>query len=144
MPQVSRRRLPKQVEERIYESFYKAITLLGKEGADLFYNDLLTKTEKVMIPKRLAIAILLSKGRTYAEIKDRLNVTQSTIVSVAKTLEYSEGYKLAIKKLEKSEAWREMWQDIERTLYRFNSPGRAFIDEEVIKHKLGHKKKTLV
>lgn len=144
MPQVSRRRLPKQVEERVYESFYKAITLLGKEGARLFYDDILTKTEKVMIPKRLAIAILISKGKSYEEIRNRLNVTQSTIVSVSKTLEYSSGYKSAIGKLEKNVAWNEMWQDVERLLYRIGTPGKAFVDEEVIKHRLGHKRKTLV
>src|SRR3989344_4651164 len=145
MPQISRRPLPKHIQEKMDNSLYEAVSVLKKkEEVIQFIGDLLTKTEKVMIPKRFAIAILLSKGWTFESIKDRLKVTQSTITSVAKTLEFSGGYRKAIEKLEKSENSRDFWQEIERLHFRTSSQSQAFVDEELIKKKLGHDKKTLV
>ena len=144
MPEVSRRKLPREIEEKIKASFYEAISVVkGDKESELFLRDLLTPTERVMIPKRLAIAILLSKGWTNSMICSRLNVTNSTVASVVRTFEASEGFKTVIDKLQKNEAWRSLWQDIESLLYRFSLPGRVFIEEGAIKHKLGLKKKTL-
>ena len=126
-------------------SLYEAVSFLKKrEEVIQFIGALLTKTERVMIPKRFAIAILLSKGWTFDSIKDSLKVSQSTITSVAKTLEFSKGYKKAIEQLEKSESFREFWQEIERLHYRVSSQTQAFADEELVKKKLGRDKKTLV
>ena len=144
MPQVSRRKLDKEVKQKIYESFYKALGLLGENDAKYFVNDLLTPTEKIMIPKRLAIAILLSQEWSYNAIRETLKVTQTTISSVSKVLTFSVGLRLAIEKLSKNEAWRSWWQDIERLLYRLSSPGKTFLDDDLVRHKLKHKKKTLV
>jgi len=144
MPQVSRRKLDKEVKQKIYESFYKALGLLGENDAKYFVNDLLTPTEKIMIPKRLAIAILLSQEWSYNAIRETLKVTQTTISSVSKVLTFSGGLRLAIEKLSKNEAWRSWWQDIERLLYRLSSPGKTFLDDDLVRHKLKHKKKTLV
>ena len=114
MPQVSRRKLPREIEEKIKASFYEAISVVkGDKESELFLRDLLTPTERVMIPKRLAIAILLSKGWTNSMICSRLNVTNSTVASVVRTFEASEGFKTVIDKLQKNEAWRSLWQDIE-------------------------------
>lgn len=135
MPQVSRRPLSREAEEKIYTSFYKAIGLIGEDEARLFVGDLLTRTERIMLPKRLAIAILLTRGENYNSIRDALKVTQTTIASVSKTLELSEGLRKAIKKLEKSETWRSWWQDVESLLYRLSSPGKVFIDEEAISRR---------
>jgi len=144
MTQVSRRPLDKDVEGRIYESFYKAIGLLNEKEARAFINDLLTPTEKIMLPKRLAVAILLAQGWNYDAIRETLKVTQTTVSSVYKTLAFSGGLKLAILKLSKNQAWQKWWQDVESLLYRLSSPAKVFMDEGAIRHKLGLKKKTLV
>lgn len=144
MAQVSRRPLDKDIEGRIYESFYKAVGLLNEKEARAFINDLLTPTEKIMLPKRLAIAILLSRGWNYDAIRDTLKVTQTTVSSVYKVLSFSTGLRLAIEKLSANQAWQEWWQGIEKLLYRLSSPGKVFMEEGVIKHKLGHKRKTLI
>lgn len=145
MPQISRRRLPKEIEEKIKASFYEAVSAVkGDREVALFLRDLLTPTERVMIPKRLAIAILISKGWNNMRICSHLNVTNSTVASVVKAFESSSGFKAVINKLQKNEAWRSLWQDIESLLYRFSAPGRGFIEEDVIRRKLRLKKKTLV
>ena|SRR3989344_468542 len=145
MPQVSRKRLPREIDGKIKASFYEAVsTVKGDQETQLFLKDLLTPTERIMIPKRLAIAILLSKGWSNVLICNRLNVTNSTVASVVRVFENSNGFKSVIEKLQKNERWRDLWQDIESLLYRFSSPGKVFVEEGGIRHKLGLKKKTLV
>ena len=49
------------VEERMFEVFEKTfLGLKSAESARLLLGDLLTRTEKIMIAKRLAIAVLLA------------------------------------------------------------------------------------
>ena len=144
MPQISRKPISKDIENKIYESFYRAIGLLKEAEARLFIDDLLTKTERVMLPKRLAIAILLLKGWNYESIKEVLCVTQTTIASVSRTLEFSTGLRKAIENLNESEAWRGWWEEVEGLLYRLSSPGKVFLDEEIIKRKQAQRTKTLV
>lgn len=146
MTQVSRRVLHKQVEQQIFETLWEAISQVrNREDIQIFLNDLLTPTERMMIAKRLAIAVLLLKERNYETIKDFLKVSNETISKVALTLKLNRGYKIAINKVIRTQAGREFWQDIENLLYRFSTPGRVFLPEDMVKYKLGHnKKKTLV
>lgn len=145
MSQVSRRKLHKSVEEKIYNTLWEAVAKLNSdEEIKLFLNDLLSPTERTMIAKRLAIASLLAKGHTYDVIKDLLKVSQETVAKVSIAMSQSSGYISTINKIAKSEATREFWKDIESALYRISSPGKVFMPENAIKYKLGHKKKTLV
>lgn len=128
----------------MFEGFFRAIGLLNRRDAEVFLNDLLTRTERIMLAKRLAISILLDAGKTYDEIKGMLNVSQSTITSVGKTLELSSGYRRAIEKLKKSEKWHEFWQELERLYFRSVNQKYTFTDEEEIKRRLRHSKRTLV
>ena len=144
MPQVSRKPLDRETANRLFESFFRAIGLLNRQDAEVFLNDLLTRTERVMLAKRLAISILLDAGKTYQHIKELLNVSQSTITAVGKTLELSGGYRRAIEKLKKSERWKEFWQELERFHFQNVNARYTFSEEDEIKRKLGHRKKTLV
>lgn len=145
MTQVSRRVLNKQVAEQIFETLWEAISQVrDKQEIQIFLNDLLTPTERIMIAKRLAIAVLLLKQHDYETIKDFLKVSGETISKISLILKMNQGFKLAINKVIKTEAGRQFWQDIENLLYRLSAPGKVFLPEEVIKYKLGHKKKTLV
>lgn len=145
MTQVSRRVLHKQVEEQIFETLWEAISQVrDKKDVQIFLNDLLTPTEKVMLAKRLAIAVLLLKQRNYQTIKDFLKVSGETISKISLILKMNKGFKLAINKVVRTEAGRQFWQEIENLLYRFSAPGKVFLPEETVKYKLGHRKKTLV
>lgn len=142
---MSRKVLNKKIEEQIYQTFWEALSKLNaQEEIQVFLNDLLSPIERTMLAKRLAIAALLSKNYTYESIMDTLKVSNNTVAKVSIILNNNPGYKVAIGKIAKSEATREFWQDIESALYRISSPGKVFIDKGAIKHKLGHKKKTLV
>ncbi len=144
MSQVSKKSLPKNIEDKIYLSLIEAIKLLkNDQEVDKFLFDLMTPTERVMIPKRLAIAILFSKGWSQDMICSRLNVTATTVSWVTKMYDLASGFKSVIEKLKSNEANRAFWQDLENILYRMSSPGKVFLDEGIVRNKLGHKKKTL-
>ncbi|MDO8487412.1 MAG: Trp family transcriptional regulator [Candidatus Curtissbacteria bacterium] len=145
MSQVSRRLLDKRIEEQIFETLWEAISQLkDKKDIQIFLNDLLTPVERIVLAKRLAIAVLLLKSTDYGTIKNLLKVSGETISKVSLILKMNNGYKLAINKIVMTEAGRQFWQDIESALYRLGTPRKAFLPEEVIKYRLGHKKKTLV
>ncbi len=81
--QVSRLPLPKVLEEQMYELFRKALADLHTEDdVQAFLDDLLTSTEKVMLGKRFAIAVLLAKNYDYRAIQRIMKVSMSTVASV--------------------------------------------------------------
>src|SRR3989344_4676699 len=114
MSQVSKKPLQKDIESKIYSSLIEAIKLLkSDQEVDEFLYDLMTPTERVMIPKRLAIAVLWDKGWSQDMICSTLNVTPTTVGWVSKMYHLSSGLRNVIGKLKKSEASRAFWQDLE-------------------------------
>jgi len=109
MAQVSRHPLSKIIYERIFEIFIKSIvSIKDKKEAEDFLNDFLTPTERIMLAKRLAIAVLLTKGYDYASIRKILHVSFSTVASVSVFLKYTgEGYKKVVDKLLREEAIKD-------------------------------------
>ncbi len=145
MPQVSKRVVSKQVEEKIIETFLEALSQLrNKKDILLFINDLLYPVERIMLAKRLAIAVLLIKGWNYESINNMVKVSNDTISRVSVAIKTNKGYKIASDKLSQTEAVREFWQDLHRLAYRLGVPGRAFADDYIIKRRLGQKSKTLL
>ena len=99
MTKVSKRLLDKDLENRIFEVFTKSIVeLKNSDDVKSFLNDLLSPVEKIMLVKRLAIAILLLKGYTYEMIDDALKVSHTTIMRISFWLKYGEnnGYRRVI------------------------------------------------
>jgi len=100
MSQVSRNKLDLKTQNNLLKNFLLVISKLNKEEqAKLFLDDLLTRTEKIVLAKRLAIALMLESGKSYDEIKDLLKVSSSTIGLVNNQLNNGFGYKLVLKGL---------------------------------------------
>lgn len=145
MPQVSRRMLSKDVEGKITETLLEAVSQIrDKKEVSLFLNDLLTPTERIMVTKRLAIAILLLKGWGYDGVKDVLKVSSDTISRVALVLKMNNGYRIVVEKLLKTEAGREFWRDIVKLVHRIGTPTDAFADDAILNKKFGYTKKIIV
>lgn len=142
MSQVSKRILPKNIQERLFQNFWEIFAQIKKpKDVALFLEDFLSPTEKIMLAKRLTIAILFSKGFDHRSISSLLKVSTSTVNNISMFLKTnSPGYKLLIRKYTQKEIFKEFIKDLERTIYRLQ-PSRHFTDEELIKVKLGHKKK---
>jgi uncharacterized protein YerC len=84
MPQISHYKLDKAIEEEIYKQFWSSIAKINDiPKASQFFSDLLTETEKVMLSKRLAAAILMVRGRSATDIKKSIHITYSTIGTIA-------------------------------------------------------------
>jgi len=114
MSQISRNPLKKKTEEKLLKIFFKTIDdLRGEEGVEKFFGDLLTPTEKVMLSKRLGIAVLLTKGATYGEISEALNVTSGTINKISDWLKlggegFGKSVELIIRKEKSDRSWRDL------------------------------------
>jgi len=86
-----------ELSERIVDA---ALLLRGKSELSSFFNDLLTRTEKAMLGKRLLIAIFLKQGCSYDQISRILCVGPNTISLVNDRFQSGEGFALVVKKLE--------------------------------------------
>lgn len=84
---------------------YDMIALLkNREEVKQFFKDLLTLSETVMVSRRLQIAKMLLEGFSYRDIRDKLKVGVSTIVSVERWLNQGfGGYRNIIKRHKKQE-----------------------------------------
>ena len=101
MGRISRRRIDPEIEERIFEIFWDYLATLKKpEGIHEFLVSLLSYTEQVMFSKRLAIAVLLTRGYNYRDIDETLKVSTSTVGTVHKQLLVgAPGYTKAVNKI---------------------------------------------
>lgn len=94
-----------------------------QEDVENFLEDLLSPTEKIMLVKRLAIAILLTKGYTYDDIDDTLKVSRPTIMNVSYWLKHGKtGYQNVVERIIKNQKREELFDKIEEILLRLSPP----------------------
>lgn len=126
MGRVSKRKIDPEIEERIFEIFRDYIAIL-RDPKDIneFFISLLSFTEQVMIAKRLAIAVLLSRGYNYEEIDQTLKVSKSTVGSIHKQILIgAPGYKKAIELISKKEKLEGFWNNLEEIVLKLSGPKR--------------------
>lgn len=126
MSKLSRRFLDKELENKIFEVFLKTIVDIKTTAeAKNFIEDLLSPTEKIMLVKRLAIAVLLTKGKTYEYIDHTLKVSRATIMTVSLWLKHGKGgYGKVVDKILKTQNKERLIDNIEEILIRLSPPKR--------------------
>ena len=83
MAQVSKRWLRPDVERKIRGLLVECVARCrDQQSASNFIDVLLTDTEKLMIAKRIAVALMLIKGNKAEEIDDKLKVSLGTVYTV--------------------------------------------------------------
>ena len=83
--------------DRLFQSF---LNLESIEECYSYFEDLCTVKELSDISQRLDTAILLSEGKSYQQILERVDISTATIGRVSKALNYGTGgYRAAIEKL---------------------------------------------
>lgn len=124
MGRISRRRINPEVEERVFGIFRNYLAhLTNPLDIQEFLLSLLSYTEQVMIAKRLAIALLLSRGFTYEHIDDTLKVSKSTIGTVHKQLLIGAlGYKKATFHILNREKQENLWNKFEEIILKLSPP----------------------
>lgn len=109
MPHVSRKSLPKKTEIELINSLKIVVKRTTKnDEIEKLISSLLTRTEKLMISKRLAIVVLLKEGVPEQDIADGLNVTRETVERLNLISQVrGEGYEVAIKKLKDEKVYEQ-------------------------------------
>lgn len=112
MPQITKYPTSSTVDDRIFEVFIKSfVSLRVKDSAADFINDLFSPTEKVMLTKRIAIALLLLRDYQYRDISKILRVSVATISTVNISLKHGKGsYKKILDKIMREEKMEEFFQ----------------------------------
>jgi uncharacterized protein YerC len=118
MTQVSKYPIRKDIEKRMFEILRETIMdLKNEDEIEDFLHDFLSPIEKIMLAKRLSVAVLLHKGYGYDSIAQVLRVSPPTIATVSLLLKYSgKGYKRAVEKIIKKEKMNDFWGEIEDIL----------------------------
>lgn len=144
MSQVSKKVLNPKITQRLFENFWEMLAnIKNPNDIKIFLEDFLSPTEKIMLAKRMAIAILFSKNYDHRSIASILKVSTSTVNNIARQLAIqTPGYQLLIKKYLDKQATREFLEELGRIFYRFSSPGKSFMEEDAIRAKFGHRKKV--
>lgn len=151
MAQVSKYPLDDLVEKRIFEIFLQTFAdLKSKEHVEKFLYDLLSPTERIMLAKRLGIAVMLTKKESYETIKKTLRVSDATIMNISNWLKTEgEGYKMVIEKILQTQAWEQLWDTVEEKLSSVIPPGkgtdwRRIRREEHFKRRLRRQKRAAI
>ncbi len=85
--------------DRLFETILK---LDNVDECYKFFEDLCTIKEIQDMSQRLDAAILLDSGENYQNVSKKIGISSATISRVSKCLNYSNGYKLAIKKIKEN------------------------------------------
>ncbi len=118
MSQVSRRPISRDLQEKMDQIFWNSLVKLNKKDAVVeFLEDILTPTERVMITKRLSMALLLLRGWDQMAISSYLKVSTATVQTVKRTLNFAgKGYRRVVTEIEKDKEWEGLKLDLSATL----------------------------
>jgi uncharacterized protein YerC len=106
MPRVSRNPLEPEIHNEINKAFIDLLASFGsKAELKKFVSEFLTKEEKTMLAKRLALYVAVAKGYDYREINRSLKFSFETIRKAKEVvLLKSDGFKLVLENLIKAKA----------------------------------------
>jgi len=116
MTQVSKYLLSDKVKQEINSIFLETISLLyKKEDIVSFLEDFLSPTERIVLSKRITIALMLKKGYSFVMIKKLIKVSQSTIAGVNLKLKYTgKGYNKVLDKMIADKKINHIFNQIEK------------------------------
>lgn len=139
MPQVSKRYLHKDIEEYLCNLFWEHLAgLRDRISVREFLENVLSDTERIMVSKRLAIAILLARGYTYEDIDDKLKVSKSTITGIHRQLlTGASGYKKAVEVIEKRIKLEKTGDFLEKILLNISLPAAPGSSRHYLKSEIG-------
>lgn len=143
MSQVSRHPLSKASYERIFEILFEAVLKIqNKNEAEDFLSDFLTPTEKIVLAKRISVAVLLAKDYDYRTIRSILHVSPPTIASVNTAMKYNQkGYRQVVDRLLKEEKLNNFLLSVAETVAKIGSVGgKGSADWRKVKQYIGRKR----
>lgn len=115
MPQISKYRLDKTIQQEMFRHFWSSVANLRttQTVAD-FFSDLLTHTEELMLAKRLTVAVLLLRGKRPVDIARVLHVSFSMIGRVSSWVDRAKpGTKRELERIIDEAQWQAFFDKIE-------------------------------
>ncbi|PIS18098.1 hypothetical protein COW38_01815 [Candidatus Collierbacteria bacterium CG17_big_fil_post_rev_8_21_14_2_50_45_7] len=114
MSQVSKNKINNKVYEKIFSLFPRFLfkmTSKGKQSelVDVFF----TRTEKIVLAKRIAIAFMLVKGYSYRQISDKIKVSTSTILKIADSITSKQSIEEELKLIDAEDAFADFLNAID-------------------------------
>lgn len=86
--------------EELDHLFEAILSLENKEDCYRFFEDICTINEIKALAQRWQVAVLLSEGKTYTEVKEITDASPATISRINKCLLYgADGYTSVIERL---------------------------------------------
>lgn len=79
MPHVSKRKLSPQTQKLLIDALNDLFSNLSKSEAKNVISALLTKTERIMLAKRIGASLLIKEGSTEAQISEALKLSIATV-----------------------------------------------------------------
>lgn len=124
MTMVSKYPLNNKIKERVYEIFLKTMAnLKTPEEVGNFLEEFLTPTEKIMLAKRLSIAVLLAKNYDARSICKILKVSLNTVTNMNLWIKHNKGYLNQVaESLIREEQNEEFWNKVEYLAGRTTIP----------------------
>ena len=108
--QISKRHLREDVRTEVLQKLYQLVSDVNiPQEAEKFCLLLTSDAERLMIAKRLSIAFMLHKGKSYEAIKRKLKVSSASIANVAQQLEEHKKTLRPILKKIAAEEWADLW-----------------------------------
>ena len=124
MTQVSRIPLRQEVEKRVYEVLMESVAAAkSHDTVSRLLDDLLSPTERLMIAKRLSIALLLLKRYDQRTISNWLKVSLGTVNKVSLSLQSGRnGYQSVIGIILRKEELKGFIQKIDDAMAEVFAP----------------------
>lgn len=124
MTKVSRLPLREDIWQRIFDLFIETtISIKDRKKLQRFIDDLYSPTEKIMLAKRLACAVMIAKGSNYQSIKRVLRITDPTIAKMSVLVKYKgDGLTPIIEEILRKDSFRIIWEEITDA---FDLPGKG-------------------
>lgn len=118
MSRVSKYKLDKLLEIELYNQLWKALAYIDSlDKSSDFFSDILTETEKLMIAKRLAAAVLVERGKNTSDIHNALHLSYTTVGTVMAWVKNAkpETQKI-LQKISKEKNWEDLFDKIDNVL----------------------------
>lgn len=93
--------MKKKIKDEMKDRLFEAILLLeNMDECYSFFEDICTIAEIKALAKRLEVAKMLTEGKTYIDISEKIGVSTATISRVNRALNYgADGYKIILDRL---------------------------------------------
>src|SRR3989344_2165753 len=116
MPKVSQNPLSSEMRQEITSAFIRTLTKIDDDHLlKRFLDDLLTPTEKLMLAKRLMVAVLLQRGYSYGAVCRVLKMSKTTVHLIQRDLVKSgDGYRKVFDRFFKESKGQRILNAIER------------------------------